>query len=276
MYRFIFILFIFFSVIHNIQAKDIIICDFEGTDVADWKIAGKSFGSGPSSRPMRSKGGITGFKGQKYVNSGYGNNSATGILISPEFTIERNYINFLISGGNWPDELKVELLVYGKPEKLTSGTHQEKMIWKSWDVHEFKGKRALITVRDDSKREWGYICVDHFEQSDKRKGRNELYRPQFHFTPWVNWMNDPHGLVYYKGEYHLFFQHNPHARIERKATHNNTHWGHAVSSNLINWKQLSNVLAPDELGLMFSGSAAVDENNTAGFKTSDEDVILAF
>jgi sucrose-6-phosphate hydrolase SacC (GH32 family) len=150
------------------------------------------------------------------------------------------------------------------------------MIWQTWDVEEFKGSTAIITIRDESKREWGFVSVDHFVQSDKRMYRDELYRPQFHFTPWVNWMNDPHGLVYYKGEYHLFFQHNPHARIEREATHNNTHWGHAVSSDLIYWKQLPNVLAPDELGLIFSGSAAVDFSNTAGFKTGDEDVILAF
>jgi sucrose-6-phosphate hydrolase SacC (GH32 family) len=104
----------------------------------------------------------------------------------------------------------------------------------------------------------------------------ELYRPQFHFTPHKNWMNDPNGLVYYKGEYHLYFQHNPAAREEELATHNNTHWGHAVSTDLINWRQLDNVLAPDEMGLMFSGSAVVDWNNTSGFQTAEEPPILAF
>jgi hypothetical protein len=158
-HRLFLVLFIFALFVTNTKAQNIIICDFEGTDVADWKIAGKSFGSGPASRPFRSKKGITGFKGQKYVNSGYGNNSATGILISPEFTIERNYINFLIGGGNWQDELKVELLVYGKTERVTSGTHQEKMIWQTWNVEEFKGSRAIITVRDDSKREWGGLTT---------------------------------------------------------------------------------------------------------------------
>ncbi|MHC4758989.1 MAG: hypothetical protein ACYTE8_10060, partial [Planctomycetota bacterium] len=275
MNRLIFALFLFVIFMPNIQAQDIIIGDFEGSEVANWNIAGKAFGEGPSSG-LDNKSGITGSKGKLFVNSGKGGDSLTGMLVSPPFIIERGYINFLIAGGNWPDEIKVELIADKKVVRTTSGTHQKKMIWQTWDVEEFKGSTAIITIKDESKREWGFVSVDHFVQSDKRMYRDELYRPQFHFTPWVNWMNDPHGLVYYKGEYHLFFQHNPHARKEREATHNNTHWGHAVSKDLIHWKQLPNVLAPDELGLMFSGSAAVDFDNTAGFKTGNEDVILAF
>jgi sucrose-6-phosphate hydrolase SacC (GH32 family) len=100
---------------------------------------------------------------------------------------------------------------------------------------------------------------------------NEKYRPQFHFTPRKNWTNDPNGLVFYKSEYHLFFQHNP-----TGINWGNMTWAHAVSTDLIHWKQLPNAIEPDELGTIFSGSAVVDWKNTSGFKTGAESVLVAF
>jgi len=89
---------------------------------------------------------------------------------------------------------------------------------------------------------------------------HETYRPQLHFSPAANWMNDPNGMVYYHGNYHLFFQYYPGGTIWGPM-----HWGHAVSKDLVHWKEEAIAIYPDSLGYIFSGSAVVDSNNTSGF-----------
>ncbi|MBA3440614.1 MAG: glycoside hydrolase family 32 protein [Pyrinomonadaceae bacterium] len=91
----------------------------------------------------------------------------------------------------------------------------------------------------------------------------EPYRPQFHFSPEKNFMNDPNGLVYYKGEYHLFYQHNPFGN-----TWGHMSWGHAVSRDMVHWKHLPVALAEENGIMIFSGSAVVDWNNSSGLCTN--------
>lgn len=91
----------------------------------------------------------------------------------------------------------------------------------------------------------------------------DSYRPQYHFSPPAHWMNDPNGLVYYGGEYHLFYQYHP-----GSAVWGPMHWGHAVSTDLVHWRHLPIALYPDENGDIFSGSALVDWHNTAEFGTA--------
>ncbi len=95
---------------------------------------------------------------------------------------------------------------------------------------------------------------------DKQNIYNEKHRPQIHFSPKANWMNDPNGLVYYNGTYHLFFQYYPDSTVWGPM-----HWGHATSKNLVHWNEEAIALYPDSLGYIFSGSAVADKNNTSGF-----------
>lgn len=102
----------------------------------------------------------------------------------------------------------------------------------------------------------------HFEIADKE------YRPKFHFTPAKNWMNDPNGLVWHKGEYHLFFQHNPFGRDWGHMS-----WGHAVSKDLLNWEELPVAIPEGEDGAIFSGSAVSVGDEIIAFYTRDKDEV---
>jgi sucrose-6-phosphate hydrolase SacC (GH32 family) len=128
------------------------------------------------------------------------------------------------------------------------------------DISAWKGQELTLKVDklDASSRAFHPI-----QQSKEDKNAGTVYaeplRGQFHFSPKRGWTNDPNGLVYYNGEYHLFFQHNPYG-----VGWGNMHWGHAVSKDLLHWKELGEALYPDASGPMFSGGAVVDSNNTSG------------
>jgi sucrose-6-phosphate hydrolase SacC (GH32 family) len=133
--------------------------------------------------------------------------------------------------------------------------------WAPMDVGAWRGKK--LAVRIDQLHEESTL-LERIQTGDSLLGADLLYREplrgQFHFSPRRGWNNDPNGCVYYNGEYHLFFQHNPYGW-----SWGNMHWGHAVSTDLVHWTELGEALLPDSMGPMFSGSAVVDWKNTSGF-----------
>jgi fructan beta-fructosidase len=351
-------------------APDLVIADFEAPNYGAWRVEGEAFGPGPARGTLPRQMKVEGYLGKGLVNSFFKGDRSTGKLTSPEFTITRRYITFLIGGGHHPDQTCINLVIDGRavrtmtgPNKMPGGTERLDPAW--WDVGELAGKAARIEILDQATGGWGHINVDHLVQSDRQPPRmltdqghpvllgqrylrlpvkrgaqkrnvalvvegrlvqdytvelaeetpetyadvdvrawqgkqavvrvdrlredsqffqhiaqtdrislpqglyQEKYRPQFHFTPRTNWTNDPNGLVYYQGEYHLFFQHNPCGLPWGNMT-----WGHAVSPDLVHWTQLDNAIEPDRLGTIFSGSAVVDWEHTAGFQTGAEKTLV--
>jgi len=193
-----------------------------------------------------------------------------------ELVVDRDYLSFCFAPGQG-GRTQIGLLLDGKPVRQAVGQGRSKPSWITWDVSSLKGKRARLRIAELPAPDGKCPLAESVVLADKPKGAlivvdklyEETFRPQFHFTPRKNWTNDPNGLVYYAGEYHLFFQHNP-----TGINWGNMTWGHAVSPDLVHWKQLDHAIHPDKLGTIFSGSAVVDQGNTAGFQTGAEKPIV--
>lgn len=348
---------------------DIVVADFEGETYGEWKAEGEAFGTGPANAALPGQMKVSGFKGKGLVNSFLKGDHATGTLTSPQFTIERPWLNFLIGGGGHAGKTCMNLLVDGKVVRTATGPNDraggsESLEPASWDVAEFVGKTAVIQIVDRHTKGWGHINVDqivlsarpgapvlvdltktltvtnthlivpvdnqgeqirigvfvgdrlvqsfdvslptgdnpywlaayplsHFgldgkeiriAQADGKKisdvyeagfdlirigtAENVLadddydqpYRDQFHVTTRRGWNNDPNGMVYHDGQYHLFYQYNPFG-----IKWGNMHWGHFVSTDLIHWDERPIALfQKTRRDMMFSGGGFVDFNNSAG------------
>jgi fructan beta-fructosidase len=115
-----------------------------------------------------------------------------------------------------------------------------------------------------------FTACQHKNSKKESESNYEPFRSQYHFTPPSGWMNDPNGMVYYEGEYHLFYQHYPDSTVWGPM-----HWGHAVSKDMIQWEHLPIALYPDSLGYIFSGSAVVDWKNTSGLGSAQSPPLVA-
>jgi fructan beta-fructosidase len=190
-----------------------------------------------------------------------------------EIVLKKPFLNLPVKNG--APKRRMQVLVDGKPVRIfdIELANGEPDFWTFTELDAYRGKTATLVVDRLPESSRGLAAI---EQADQIRDAETLYReklrPQFHFTPKRGWNNDPNGLVYYQGEWHLFYQHNPYG-----CHWANMHWGHAVSHDLVHWRELPIALYPWTMAKdhCFSGSAAVDWNNTAGFQTGKEKVLVA-
>ncbi len=195
---------------------------------------------------------LTELSAQNTIQS-YENNTVNKkfILLPVKTGAAKTWITVNVDGV-WQHEFEIELA----PENPD--------FYATLEVGQWKGKKLELTaetVVPGSK--WLSLIKTSDQMSDESLVYKEEYRPQFHFAPRRGWTNDPNGLVYYNGTYHLFFQHNPYG-----TSWGNMTWGHAVSNDLLHWNEMPDAVIPDKNGVVFSGSAVVDWNNTSGLQTS--------
>ncbi len=189
-----------------------------------------------------------------------------------EFLAERRYLNFPVRNGAPKRRVRVEVGELTLREFDIELADDNPDFWVFLNLEPFQGKRIVVKV---DRLPADSLALAAIDQSDRFRGETELYReslrPQIHFSSRRGWNNDPNGLVYYRGEYHLFYQHNPYGW-----DWGNMHWGHAVSPDLVHWRELPIALYPQRYDdWVFSGSAVVDAANTSGFKTGRDDVLVA-
>jgi fructan beta-fructosidase len=182
--------------------------------------------------------------------------------------IHKRYLNMPIS-----QQLEPKRMTFNIDGKQIAGfnvrlTMNKPEYWVFYDLADYKGKILKIIYEGNAE------ALNKIYQSDNYQGEDTIYkeknRPQFHFSAQRGWINDPNGLVYYEGEYHLFYQFNPYDK-----DWGNLNWGHAVSTDLLYWKQLPMALQADELGEIYSGSAVIDYDNTSGFGKNGKPAMVA-
>lgn len=189
-----------------------------------------------------------------------------------ELIVDKKYLHLPVKTGG--RKLRMKFVDAGQTLRefeieLAEGTPD---LWAFADVSQFLGRRLLIEVEHLAEES---NALDAIRQAGEIPDADRLYseqsRPQFHFTSRFGWLNDPNGLVYSAGEWHLFYQHNPYGW-----NWGNMHWGHATSKDLVHWQELPIALYPQKFDdWCFSGSAVVDTKNTSGFKTGGKNVLVA-
>jgi fructan beta-fructosidase len=191
-----------------------------------------------------------------------------------EFKIEERYLHLPVKTGAAMKRMK--FLVDGKTVRefdIELADGMEPDFWAFADVAAFKDQKLTVEAVLIS----GSKALDAINANDKVPDFDKLYeekhRPLFHFTSRRGWLNDPNGLVFADGEWHMFYQHNPFG-----VNWGNMHWGHAVSDDLVHWKELGEALYPKQYGdFAFSGSAVVDNGNTSGWGTKEKPaMVLAY
>jgi sucrose-6-phosphate hydrolase SacC (GH32 family)/predicted alpha-1,6-mannanase (GH76 family) len=184
--------------------------------------------------------------------------------------VEKKYLNLPVKNGAARRTISVG--VDGKLERrfAIELADAEPDWWAFMDVSELKGKQIFLTADKLPEDSAGWQRISQSDEiTDAKSFYHEALRPGLHFSARRGWLNDPNGLVYYQGQYHLFFQHDPYSWGSEYQ-----HWGHAVSRDLVHWSEQPEALYPDALGKMWSGSAVVDWKNSSGFGTNGQPPIV--
>ncbi|MGW0710542.1 GH32 C-terminal domain-containing protein [Streptomyces sp. NPDC002643] len=163
------------TVLASTPPEGTVLADFEGGTYRDWAATGDAFGTAPATGTLPHQNPVSGYLGGGLVNTYLNGDSTTGTLTSPEFTLDKQYVNFLVGGGNHPagsdNPTAVELLVDGEVVRSATGRDAEALNWASWDVGDLAGKKARIRIVDDNTGGWGHINVDHIVLSDTQAQR---------------------------------------------------------------------------------------------------------
>ena len=159
--------------------QDILVANFEGPDYGSWIASGTAFGMGPAQGALPGQMAVSGYVGHGLVNSFAGGDATIGTLTSPDFRIERRYINFLVGGGRHPGETGLRLLMDGKEARIATGIDSEHLEWATWDVRALRDKQARIEIFDRATGGWGHINVDEITLSDTRKAEEEHTEPLY-------------------------------------------------------------------------------------------------
>lgn len=284
--------------------------DFEAGTLVNWSATGAAFTRQPTLGDNTAvRGNVSCAKQGNYWIGTFENydgvtgnpgdtrgDGPTGTLTSEEFTISKRYITFRMGGGNLPGQTGAKLLCEGQEHAMGTGVNTEAMFPMTFDAGTLLGKTARVVIFDQASGGWGHINADDFAASDETAlpedggftllpgipeagspavGYDQPLRPQLHFSSRRNWLNDPNGMVYDGQHYHLFFQHNP-----LGTGWGNMTWGHAISTDMLHWRQLDHALLPYQVdgrsGTIYSGTTVVDHNNSLGVQVGSRKTLVSF
>lgn len=208
-------------------------------------------------------------------------------LITREIPVKKGqvYLNLPVSNANPVVRSRIKAGDKVLDEFTIKLTDKNPDFWVFFDVTRYQGKKLTLEVERASSNRPDAVssdpnaplpALDMIYAAPRFAGQDSVYRekdrPQVHFSSMRGWINDPNGLIYYNGEYHLFYQHNPYGW-----DWGNMHWGHAVSTDLLRWKEVGEAIYPvGPRDAAFSGSAIVDPGNTGGFRKKGIDPLIAF
>lgn len=149
----------------NTLPQGVILQEFEN-GYGNWTTTGTAFGTAPANGALPNQLPVSGYLGDAFANSYHNGDASIGTLTSPTFTISNNYINFKIGGGNHINETYIRLLINGNEVHKTTGSDDENLVWKSWNVNNYIGQNAVIEIVDNRTGSWGHLNIDHIFQSN--------------------------------------------------------------------------------------------------------------